>query len=75
MAAKKESQGTKLVLKVVTGTDAEGKATTSQRTFGNVNPAISDDDLLAIGAKVGGLQAHDHAAVNRIDSASLVEEA
>ena len=75
MAAKKDAQSTKLVLKVVTGTDAEGKATTSQRTFSGVNPAISDDDLLAIGAKLGSLQAHDLSAVNRIDSASLVEEA
>lgn len=75
MAAKKDAQSTKLVLKVVTGTNTDGKALTSQRTFSSVNPAISDDDLLAIGAKIGGLQAHELATVNRIDSASLVEEA
>ena len=40
MAAKKDSKSTKLVLKVVTGTDAEGKALTSQRSIANVNPAI-----------------------------------
>ena len=75
MAAKKDTQSTKLVLKVVTGTDAEGTALTSQRSIANVNPAISDDDLLAIGSKLGALQAHDVATISRIDSASLVEEA
>ena len=75
MAAKKDMQSTKLVLKVVTGTDAEGQALTSQRSIANVNPAISDDDLLAIGSKLGALQAHDVASVSRVDSASLVEEA
>ncbi|MDD6698215.1 MAG: DUF1659 domain-containing protein [Veillonellaceae bacterium] len=75
MAVKKDSQSTKLVLKVVTGTDAKGKALTASRTFSNVNPAISDDDLLSISGKLGGLQSHALAAVNRIDTASLVEEA
>ncbi|MDY6267944.1 MAG: DUF1659 domain-containing protein [Selenomonadaceae bacterium] len=75
MAAKKDSKSTKLVLKVVTGTDADGKALTASRTFGNVNPAISDDDLLAIGGKLGALQSHTIATVNRVDSASLVDEA
>ena len=65
MAAKKDSKSTKLVLKVVT----------ASRTFGNVNPAISDDDLLAIGGKLGALQSHTLATVNRVDSASLVDEA
>ena len=75
MAAKKDMQSTKLVLKVVTGTNTDGKALTAQRSFANVNPAISDDDLLAIGSKLGALQAHDVATISRIDSASLVEEA
>ena len=75
MAAKKDTQSTKLVLKVVTGTDAKGKALTAQRTLASVNPAISDDDLLAIGSKLGALQSHAIAAVSRVDSASLVEEA
>jgi len=75
MAAKKDTQSTKLVLKVVTGMNADGKATTASRTFGSVNPAISDDDLLSIGTKLGGLQSHELATVNRIDTSSLVEEA
>ena len=75
MAAKKDSKSTKLVLKVVTGTNTAGKALTAQRSSAHVNPAISDDDLLAIGSKLGALQAHDVATISRIDSASLVEEA
>jgi len=75
MAAKKDTQSTKLVLKVVTGMNAQGKALTSSRTLSSVNPAISDDDLLAVGSKLGALQAHEVASVSRVDSASLVEEA
>ena len=75
MAAKKDTQSTKLVLKVVTGTNTDGNALTAQRSVATVNPAISDDDLLAIGSKLGALQAHDVATISRIDSASLVEEA
>ena len=75
MAAKKETQATKLVLKVVTGTSASGKAITAQRSFTDVNPAISDDDLLSIGAKLGKLQSHDVSVVSRIDTATLVEQA
>ena len=75
MAAKKETQATKLVLKVVTGTGASGKAITAQRSFTDVNPAISDDDLLSIGAKLGKLQSHDVSVVSRIDTATLVEQA
>ena len=75
MAAKKETQDTKLVLKVVTGSTGTGKAITAARSFTDVNPAISDDDMLTIAGKLGKLQSHDVSTVTRVDSATLVEQA
>ncbi|MCI6086528.1 DUF1659 domain-containing protein [Selenomonas sp.] len=72
MAAKKESQSTKLVIKVVTGTASSGKAITSSRTYSAVNPAVTDDDMLDIGAKLGALQSHDVSTISRVDTATLV---
>ncbi len=73
MAAVKNNPSTKLVLKVVTGTTTDGKALTKSRTFGNVNPALSDDDLLTVGTKIGNLQAHDVATMQRVDTSEISE--
>ena len=72
MAAKKETQSTKLIVDVVTGTASSGKSITKARTFSAVNPAITDDDMLDIGAKLGALQAYDVAQIKRVDTATLV---
>lgn len=71
MAAKKEEQKTQLVLHVITGTGSSGKAITKARTFSAVNPAISDDDMLDIGAALGNLQSHALSTIQRIDKANL----
>lgn len=75
MAAKKETQSSKLVLSVVTGTGTNGKDITATRTFSAVNPAVSDDDLYTVGVALGKLQSHAVGAVKRIDTATLVAEA
>ena len=75
MAAKKETQSTKLVLRVVTGVATSGKAITASRTYSAVNPAITDDDLLDVGTKLGALQSHDVQTISRVDTATLVNEA
>ena len=72
--AKKSEQATKLVLKVVTGQKADGTPSTAQRSFANVNPALSDEDILSIGTKLGALQRYEIAAVGRTDSAQIVAE-
>lgn len=71
MAVKKD-QTTKLILKVQTGTNAAGAATYSQRIFAHVNPALSDDDFLAIATALGSLQAHEVGSVNRQDAAAVI---
>ena len=75
MAAQKESQSAKLIVNVVTGTASSGKAITKARTFSMVNPAVSDDDMLDAGAKLGALQSHDVSTIKRVDTATLVEQA
>ena len=72
MAAQKESQSAKLIIDVVTGTSSSGKSITKARTFSAVNPAVSDDDMLDIGAKLGALQAYDVSKIKRVDTATLV---
>jgi len=69
--ATKNSQTTKMILKVVTGTDASGKAVYAQRNFAHIDPAITDDDFLSIGTKLAALQASPLEGVYRQDQAGL----
>ncbi|WP_019551978.1 DUF1659 domain-containing protein [Propionispira raffinosivorans] len=71
MAAAKKGQTSKLILKVQTGLNKAGEVTLSQRTFNNVNPALADVDLLAIGTALGALQSHTVDSVNRQDEAQI----
>lgn len=70
--AVKTDKTSKLILKVQTGTNTAGEPTYSQRSFANINPALSDDDFLAIGTAVAALQSHTVGAVNRQDGATVV---
>ena len=74
MAAKKTELATKLSISVVTGQKADGTMTTATRTVGNINPSITDADMLDIGTDLGALQKYEVAAVKRTDSAELVDE-
>lgn len=73
MAAKKTELATKLSLAVVTGQKPDGTMTTATRTVGNINPSLSDADMLDIGTDLGALQKHEVTAVKRIDTAELVD--
>lgn len=74
MAAKKTELATKLSISVVTGQKPDGTMTTAARTVGNINPSLTDTDMLDIGTDLGALQKYEVAAVKRIDSAELVNE-
>lgn len=69
--AVKIDPSSKIVLKVVTGTDASGKDTTAQRTVNKLNPSLSDDKALVLGTYIAGLQANTLSSVSRTDSAIL----
>lgn len=72
MAVKKNMQCS-IVLKVQTGTTTTGKAIYTSRTFGDINPEISDDNVLTIGQKLAGLQKYDLGSVNREDTAEIAQ--
>lgn len=75
MATEKIEQSAKLIIKVQTGVNASGKPAYRQRVLANMNPALTDDEVLAIGQAIGGLQQHDIEAVSRQDNAVLAAKA
>jgi Protein of unknown function (DUF1659). len=72
MAIKKD-QTSKMILKVQTGVNAAGVAAYSQRTFANIDPALSDDDFLAIAKALGSLQSQTVGSIHRQDAASILQ--
>ena len=56
----------------VTGTTDTGKETHDYVNL-NVNPNLTDDDLLSIGSKLTVLQQFPVASIGRIDSSALAE--
>ena len=71
--AVRNNEGTRLNLKVITGSDENGKDTIATRGF-TVNPELDDDTILSIGQKLGNLQSFPVEAIARQDSASLAAE-
>ena len=60
-----------LKLKLETGINAKGAATYSTKSFGGINPGLTDDELLGIADGLAGLQSHTLAEVSRVDTAAL----
>ena len=71
--AVRNNEVTRLNLKVITGSDENGKDTIATRGF-TVNPELDDDTILSIGEKLGNLQSFPVEAIARQDSASLAAE-
>ncbi len=71
MATRKDAT-TKLAVQVILSSDGE-KEKYGQRVFMHINPALSDEDVLSIGTKLGALQSYAVKAVNRTDAAGLGE--
>ena len=61
---------TKLAIRVILSQDGE-KKTYAQRIFTHISPALSDEEILSIGRKLGALQAHEVEIVSRTDVAGL----
>lgn len=66
MATIKDS-ATTLRIRVATGVDAEGKTTFANRTMSDINPSISNDDFVLVGAGYASLQSHELASIIRED--------
>ena len=71
--AVRNNEVTRLNLKVITGSDENGKDTIATRGF-TVNPELDDDTILSIGKTLGNLQSFPVEAIARQDSASLAAE-
>jgi hypothetical protein len=71
--AVRNNEVTRLNLKVITGSDENGKDTIATRGF-TVNPELDDDTILSIGKKLGNLQSFPVEAIASQDSASLAAE-
>lgn len=71
--AVRNNEVTRLNLKVITGSDENGKDTIATRGF-TVNPELDDDTILSIGKKLGNLQSFPVETIARQDSASLAAE-
>ncbi len=75
MATARNKKTTVLKLGIITGVSTKGTDLVGTRTINNINPEISDDDLLAIGSAIGELQTYEVTEVRRQDAAVLAAEA
>lgn len=60
-----------LKLKLETGINAKGDATYSTKSFGDINPGLTDDEFLGVADGLAGLQSHALAEVGRVDTSIL----
>ena len=74
MAIITKEVSTKLLLKVENGQTPGGKTAYAQRSFADVNPAITNEDLYAVGNGIAGLQANALSAIRRQSTVTLAEE-
>ena len=65
---------TKLILKLVNGTDAAGKEKIVQRSFAHFSDNLTDDQVLDLGTKLGKLQTSVVRTVSREDQAGITAE-
>ena len=63
---------TRLQVKVITGTNSQGKDTIATRFF-TMNPELADEDILSIGRKLSRLQNLPVQGICRQDTAGLAE--
>lgn len=75
MAAVKSELKTSLTLQVEVGTTATGAAKTANRTYSNINPALSDDNALEVISAIGTLQSLPIADYIRTDKAVISQGA
>ena len=60
-----------LKLKLKTGINAKGDDTYSTKSFGDINPGLTDDEFLGVADGLAGLQSHTLAEVGRVDTSIL----
>ena len=74
MAVISNPLGSRLQLRVITGQDDKGNPIYRTRSYSNVKPAASDDDLYSVGNALVDLQKHELDFIRRIDESILIED-
>ncbi len=74
MAVTKVAGGTVLRLKLQTGEGEGGSTVYRLRSFSNVKPEASDQDLYDVAEALAGLQEYPLGGILRIDTSQLVQE-
>ncbi len=72
--AVRANQSTTLKITRILGSDETGRDTLGYLNFTNVNPEIADDDLLAVGRKIGNIQSFPLKSIGRQDACTLAQE-
>ncbi len=62
-----------LKLIVQTGVDAKGNPVFKTRSYGNIKPSASDQDIYALAQQLASLQVHTLEQVSRVNSFELAE--
>ncbi|SDZ76899.1 DUF1659 domain-containing protein [Selenomonas ruminantium] len=68
----RSNKDTALKIPRILGSDETGRDTLGYLNFNNVNPGIADDDLLAVGKKIGNIQSFPVKSIERQDVCTLV---
>lgn len=74
MAVVKIPQNSRVQLKVQTGISASGAPVYVTRSFNNIKASATDDSVFAVGLQLSGLQKHTLTGIEKIETASLVQE-
>lgn len=67
----KEIAASTMKLKLVSGQDAKDNPKYSTRSFKDINPQLSDEDMLSVGTAMAGLQTMPLGQVLRTDTTEL----
>lgn len=67
----KEIAASTMKLKLVSGQDAKDNPKYSTRSFKDINPELSDEDMLSVGTAMAGLQTMPLGQVLRTDTTEL----
>ena len=62
-----------LRLVLQTGVDAQGNPVFKTRSYGNIKPSASDQDILSLAQQLAALQIHALEQVSRVNSFELTE--
>lgn len=74
MAIVKESEESRISIRVVNGTNAAGGNVYKTMSFSNVKPTAPDQDIYDVGFSLAGLQSKSLVEIIRADQASLISE-